>query len=144
MNIQSWFPLGLTGLISLLPKGPSRVFSSTTLWKHQLFGTQPSLWSNSHIHMWLLGKPIALTTWIFVSKVMSLLFDTLSRFVIAPFLPRSKCLLISWLQSPSRVILEPEKTKSPGTVWKNERNAAILKYFQIILLLLTRPALKRN
>ena len=49
-------PLGLTGLISMLSKGLSRVFSSTTVWKHQLFGAQPSLWSNSHIHMWLLEK----------------------------------------------------------------------------------------
>ena len=57
------------------------------------------------------GKSIALTTWIFVSKKMSLLFNTLSRFVTA-FLPRSKCLLISWLQSSSTVILEPKKIKS--------------------------------
>ena len=57
------------------------------------------------------GKTIALARWTFVSKVMSLLFNTLSRFVIA-FLPRSKCLLISWLQSPSAVILEPKKIKS--------------------------------
>ena len=57
MNIQGWFPLGLTGLISLLFKGLSRVFSSTTVWKHQFFGAQPSLWSNSHIRTWLLGKP---------------------------------------------------------------------------------------
>ena len=49
MNIQGWFPLGLTGLISVLSKGLSRVFSSTTIWKHQLFSAQPSLWSNSHI-----------------------------------------------------------------------------------------------
>ena len=48
MNIQDWFPLGLTGLISSLSKGLSRVFSSTTVWKHQFFGTQPSLWSNSY------------------------------------------------------------------------------------------------
>ena len=46
MNIQDWFPLGLTGLISLLSKGLSRVFSNTTVQKHQFFGTQPSLWSN--------------------------------------------------------------------------------------------------
>ena len=52
-----WFPLGLTALISLLSKGLSRVFSNTTVWKHQFFGTQPSLWSNSHIHAWLLEKP---------------------------------------------------------------------------------------
>ena len=57
MNIQSWFLiwfLGLTDLISLLSKGLSRVFSNATVWKHQFFGTQPSLW---HIHTWLLEKP---------------------------------------------------------------------------------------
>ena len=57
------------------------------------------------------GKTIALTMWAFVSKVMSLLFNALSRFLTA-FLPRSKHLLISWLQSPSAVILEPRKIKS--------------------------------
>ena len=57
------------------------------------------------------GKTIALTRWNFIGKVMSLLFNKLSSFVIA-FLPRSKCLLISWLQSPSVVILEPPKIKS--------------------------------
>ena len=54
MNIQSWFPLGLTGLISLVSKGLSRVFSSTTIWNHQFFSAQPSLWSSSHPHAWLL------------------------------------------------------------------------------------------
>ena len=57
MNIQDWFPLGMTGLISLKSKGLSRVFSSTKIQKHQFFGTQPSLWSNSHIHTWLLENP---------------------------------------------------------------------------------------
>ena len=57
MNIQDWFPLGLTSLILLLSKGLSRVFSNTAVQKHQLFGTQPSLWSNSHICKWLLEKP---------------------------------------------------------------------------------------
>ena len=56
MNIQGWFPLGLTCSISLQSKGLSRVFSSTTVWKHQLCGSQPSLWANSHIHTWLLEK----------------------------------------------------------------------------------------
>ena len=79
--------------------------------KHQFFGVHPSLWSNSHIHTILLEKNIALTRWTFVGKVMSLLCNTLSRFVIA-FLPRSERLLISWLQSPSAVILEPKKIKS--------------------------------
>ena len=57
MNIQDWFPLGLTGLISLLSKGLSRVFSNTTVQKHQFFSAQPSLWFNSHICTWLLEKP---------------------------------------------------------------------------------------
>ena len=57
MNIQDWFPLELTGLISLQSKGLSRVFSNITVQKHQSFGTHTSLWSNSHIHTWLLEKP---------------------------------------------------------------------------------------
>ena len=57
MNIQGWFPLGLTGLISLQSKGLSRVFSSTTIQKHHIFCGQPSLWFNSHIYTWLLDKP---------------------------------------------------------------------------------------
>ena len=65
---------------------------------------------HSHPYM-TTGKTIALTRWTFVGKVISLLFHMLSRLVIA-FLPRSKCLLISWLQSPSAVILEPRKIKS--------------------------------
>ena len=64
----------------------------------------------SHPYM-TTGKTIALTGWTFVGKVMSLLFNMLSRLII-PFLPRSRCLLISWLQSPSAVILEPPKIKS--------------------------------
>ena len=74
----------------------------------------PILWCSdffmvqlSHPYM-TTGETIALTRWIFVGKVMSLLFNMLSKLVIA-FLPRSKCLLISWLQSPSAVILEPKK-----------------------------------
>ena len=56
MNIQALFPLGLTSLISLLSKGLSRVFSSTTIQKHQFFGAQPSFWFSCHIHTWLLEK----------------------------------------------------------------------------------------
>ena len=56
-NIQDWFPLRLTGLISFQFKGPSRIFSNTTIQKHQFFGAQLSLWSSSHIHTWLLEKP---------------------------------------------------------------------------------------
>ena len=89
MSIQGWFPLGLTGLIFLLSEGLSRIFSSTIVQKHQFFGAQPSLWSSSYIGT---GKTIALTIWTFVSKVMSLIFNMLSKFVRA-FLPRSNRLL---------------------------------------------------
>ena len=57
MNIQGWFPLGLAGLISMLSKGISRVYSSTTVQNNQFFSAQPSLWSNSHICTWLQKKP---------------------------------------------------------------------------------------
>ena len=93
MNIQGIFPLGLTGLIFLQSEGLCRVFSSTTVWKHQFFGTQPALWSNSHLYT-TTEKAISLTKWTFVGKVMSLPFNMLSRFVIT-FLPRRKHLLIS-------------------------------------------------
>ena len=108
MNTQDWSPLGWTGWISLQSKGLSRVFSKTTVPKHQFFGTQLSSQSNSHIHAWLLKKTIALTRWTWVGKAMFLLFNMLSRLVIT-FITRSKCLLISWLQSLSAVILEPKK-----------------------------------
>ena len=106
MNTQGWSPLGWTGWISLQSKGLSGVFSNTTVQKHQFFGTQPSSQSNFHIHTWPQEKP---QPWLdghyFVGKVVSLLFNMLSRLVIT-FLPKSKRLLISWLQSPSAVILE--------------------------------------
>ena len=57
MNIQDWFPLGWTGWISLQSKGLSRVFSNTTVQTHQFYGAQLCLWSNAHIHTWLLEKP---------------------------------------------------------------------------------------
>ena len=110
MDIQDWFPLGWTGWISLQSKGLSRVFSNTTVQKDQLFGIQLSLAQLSNPYM-TTGKTVALTRQNFVGKVMSLLFNMLSRLVIT-FLPRSKCILISWLQSPYAVILKPPKTKS--------------------------------
>ena len=107
MNIQDWFPLGLTGWISLQSKGLSRVFSNTTVQKHQTsvlsFLYSPAL-TSIHDH-W---KNHTLTRRTLVSEVMSLLWNMLSRLVIT-FLPRSKYLLISWLQPPSAVILEPRK-----------------------------------
>ena len=96
-----------TSSSSFLSKGLSRVFFSTTVQKHQLFSALPSLLS--HLCM-ITGKTTTLTIWIFVDKVMSLLFNTLSWFVIA-FWPRSNY-LISWLLSPPAVILEPKERKS--------------------------------
>ena len=110
MNIQGWFPLGLTDLISLQSKRFSRIFSNTS-------SKTPMLWHSVFFMVWLshpymtTGKTIALTRQTFAAKVMSLLFNMLSRLGVA-FLPRSKCLLISWLQSPSAVILESKKIKS--------------------------------
>ena len=109
-NTQDWSPLGWTGGISLQSKGLSRVFSNTTDWKASI------LWRSAFFTVQLsrpymtTGKNIALTRWTLVGKVMSLLLNRLYRLVIT-FLPRSKCLLISWLQSPSAVILEPKKIK---------------------------------
>ena len=101
MNIQDWFHSGWTGLIFLLSKGLSIVFSNTTIQKHQFFGTQVSWVQLSHPYV-IAGKTIALTRWTFLDKVMSLLFNMLSMLVIT-FLPRSNRLLISWLHSPSAV-----------------------------------------
>ena len=78
MNILGWFPLGLTDLISLLSTGLSRVFFSTMVWKHQFFGAQPSLWSNSHICMWLLEKP-----YIMKPKYLKILIDCLVAFLLS-------------------------------------------------------------
>ena len=78
MNIQGWFPLRLIGLISSLSKGLSRVFSSTTTWKHQFFGVQTSLWSDSHIHTWLLEKPYLWLDRPFSCKTIALIFNMLS------------------------------------------------------------------
>ena len=110
VNIQDWFPLGLTGSISLQSKGFSSLFQDhgskvSILWYSAFFTVQLS-----HPYM-TTGKTIVLMIQTFFGKVMSLLFNMLSRLVIT-FLPRSKHLLISWLQSPFAVILEPQKIKS--------------------------------
>ena len=108
MNLQDWFPLGWTGWISLQSlKSLLQLHSSKVLiLQHSAF----FIVQLSHPYM-TTGKTIALTRWTFIGRVMSLLFNMLSRFIIT-FLPRSKCLLISWLQSPSAVILKPPKIKS--------------------------------
>ena len=103
VNIQDWFPLGLTGWISLQSKGLSTVFSGTAIRKHHIFRTLPSLWFNSHMSVHDYWKKHYIN-YTFVSKVVS-------KSVIA-FHPRSKCPLISWLQSPSAVTLKPKKIKS--------------------------------
>ena len=72
--LKVWYPLGWTGWMSLQSKGLSRVFSNTRVQKKQFLGAQTSLWSNTHIHTWLLEKTIALTRQAFVGKVISLLF----------------------------------------------------------------------
>ena len=107
MNIQDWFPLGWTGWISFSPRdsqeySPNHSSKASVLWCSAFIMVQLS-----HPYT-TTGKTTALTRWTFAGKVMSLLFNMLSRLVIA-FLPRSKHLLISWLQSPSAVILKPKK-----------------------------------
>ena len=80
MDIQGWFPLGLTSSISLHSKGLSRAISSTTLRKHQFFGAQPFLWSNSHIHTWLLEKTIAVTIRTFSNGDQMSIWTTVSGY----------------------------------------------------------------
>ena len=111
VNTQDWAPLGWTGWISLQSKGLSRVFCNTTVQKHQIILQCSAFFivQLSHLYM-TTGKTIALTRWTFVGKVMFLLLNMLSSLVIT-FLSRSKHLLISWLQSPSAVILEPPSNK---------------------------------
>ena len=114
----SVFPINIQGLLSFridwfdlfAVQGTFRSLLQHHSSKHQFFCAQPSSVQLSHLYM-TNGKTIALTIWTFVGKMMSLPYNTLSRFVIA-FLSRSKCLLISWLQSPSVVILEPPEIKS--------------------------------
>ena len=106
LNIQGWFPLGLTGLVSLQSRRHLGVFSRNN--------SKASAFQCSAFFIIKLSYPYMttrknkdLTIWTFINKMMSLPFNALSRFVI-PFFPKNKCLLISWLQSPSSVILEPK------------------------------------
>ena len=113
MNIQGKSPLGWTGWISLQSKGLSRVHHSSKASIRQCSAFFVLLLLYPYMTT---GKTIALTRQTFVGKVMSLLSNMLFRVVIA-FLPWRKCLLISWLQSPSAVILEPPKIKSWRRQW---------------------------
>ena len=105
MNTQDWSPLGWTGWISLQSWTLKSLLQHHSLKASILWHSAYFMVQLSHLTTWI---TIALTIRIFVGKVMSLLFNMLSRLVIT-FLPRSKHLLISWLQSPSAVILEPPK-----------------------------------
>ena len=101
MNIQDRFPLGWTAWISLLSKGLSRVFSNTVVQKHQ-FSRHSAFFIVQLLHSYMTtGKTIALTRRTFVDKVMSLIFNMLSRLVIT-FLPRSKPLEVAILQIPDK------------------------------------------
>ena len=85
VNIQDWFPIGLTDLISLQSKGLSRrVLFSTTVQMHQFFETQPSLWTNSHIHTWLLERKHSFDYIDFCQQSDVFAFNTLSRFASFP------------------------------------------------------------
>ena len=109
MNNQDWFPSWLMGLISLLFQGLSGIFSSTSAWKHQFFGS-PLLYGPTltFIHDYWKNHSFDYMDFCWQSDVS--VSNTLSRFVIA-FLQRSKCLLVLWLESLSAVILEPKKMK---------------------------------
>ena len=107
MNTQDWFPLGWAGWISLLSKGLKSLLQHHSSKAYILWFSAFFIVQLSHPYM-TTGKTVALTRQTFVDKVMSVLFNMLSRLVIA-FLPRSKRLLISWLQSPFAVILELKK-----------------------------------
>ena len=136
MIIQGWFPLGLIGLISCSPRdsweflqhhnSKASILSYSAFFMVQL----------SHLYM-TTGKTIALSIQKSVSKVMSLLCNMLSRFVIA-ILSRSKCLLISWLQSLSTVLLESKKIKSanvsnffPSICWSNGTGCHDLSFLKV-------------
>ena len=111
MNIQDWFPLGLTGLITLQFKGFSRFSSPAPQFKGINSLVLSLFYFPVLISIHDYWKKHSFDYKCYVSKAVSLIFNMLSGFVIA-FLPRSKHLLISWLRSPSRVILQPKKIKS--------------------------------
>ena len=104
MNTQDWYPSEWTDWISLQSKGFSRVFSNTIVQKHQFFGSSAFFTVQLSQSYMTTGKNIALTRRTFAGKVISLLFNMLCRLVIT-FLPRSKHLSISWLQSPCNFLI---------------------------------------
>ena len=107
LNIQGWFPFELTGFISFTPRDSQEYFQHHRS-KTSVLHAQTSLWYNTHIHTWLLEKPYLWTYSHSFGKVMSLLFNMPSSFLIA-FLLRSMHLLISWLQPSSTLMIVPRK-----------------------------------
>ena len=132
-NIQNWFPLWLTVGPPCNPKDSKE--SSTSQFKNINSSALSFLYSQLSYPYMTTGKTIALTRWTFVDKVMSLLFNMLSKLVIT-FLLRSKHLLISWLQSPSAVILEPPKIKSDTISTKTLSQSFAFPCFHRICILL--------
>ena len=138
MNIQGWSPLRLTGLIPAVQGSLKSLFQHHSSKASILQCSSIFIVQLSHTYM-TTGKTIALTKPTFVSKVISLLFNMLSRFIIA-FLPRSKRHLIPWLQSPSTVILYPKKIQS-ATVsifptclpWSDGTRCQDLSFFNVEL-----------
>ena len=110
-RIDFWIPLQSKVL--------SRVFSNTIFQKYPFCAAQLSSQSYHHIHTWPLGKAIALTRWPFLGKVISLLLNMLLR-LVRTFLPRNKPPLISWIRSPSAVMLEPTKTRDDRKAQSSE------------------------
>ena len=137
MNIQDWFLLGWTGWISLQSKGLSRVFS-TPQFKSINSSVLSFLCSPTLTSIHDCWKNHTFDWWTFVDKVTSLLFNMLSRLVLT-FLSRSKCLIISWLQSPPAVILETKKNKVSHCFhcfpiyfpWSDGTNAMILVFWML-------------
>ena len=130
---MDWFDLlAVQGTLKSLLQHHS---SKASIWHSAFFMVQ-----HSQLYM-TPGKTIALTRWTFVSRVISLLFNMLSRLFI-DFLPRSKCLFISWLQSPSAVILEPFPTKKKSLL--PQRQMTSYKYFLHVILDLALFLILRN
>ena len=127
MNIQDWFPLGLTSWISLKTTGLSRVFSNTTVQRSINSSVLSFHYGPTLTYIRDCWKAIALTRQTFVGKVMCLLVNMLFRLVIA-FLPRRRCLWISWLHSPFAVIFHCFPTYLP---WSDGTGCHDLRFMNV-------------
>ena len=120
MTIQDWFPLGLTGFISLQSKGLSRVSSSATVQKHQFLSAQPSLWSNIHICTWLLKKPqLCLYGPLSARWCLCFLICCLSLSELSFQGASIDCMKREWLQSYLFQLLLPCNKPQHSVVWNN-------------------------